>query len=87
MATETGFAVRGSNGGYFDSNGLGDLSLSGEPEHATIFDTVEQAAESLRACLREAGEDDTGLELVPVTRTVVFEVGLPVALDLAEVDE
>jgi hypothetical protein len=66
---ESGFAIKGESGGYFEINGIGDWSLAGDECSAAIFRTKTAAAEAI-----EQHELDN-VSVVAITRTTAVTVG------------
>lgn len=67
-----GYALRGPNGGYLDTNAYGDWTLLGNKSDAVLF----QSEEAARLLHKELRLDDD-VDIVPMVRTVreVLSVG------------
>lgn len=75
MATEQGYAIRTGADGYFDMNGIGDWSLAGGPEDAYIFATPDEAREAIKNNDLDFAAE---VEIVPITREIIYHVGHPI---------
>jgi len=67
---ESGFGIRGTGGGYYDMNGIGDWSLAGDAATCELFASIEAAEEVVDESL-----DNDGISIVQITRTVVVQIG------------
>jgi hypothetical protein len=62
---EVGYAIRGFNGGYLDTNGVGDSSLAGTPLTCDVFSSYAGAAQ---AVAEDPAFFDEDCEIVAITR-------------------
>jgi hypothetical protein len=67
---EHGYVIRGVAGGYFEVNGLGDWTLAGDMQNASIYIDRNEAQNTMNENVL-----NTDAEIVEVNRLTAFKLG------------